>query len=76
MLKISITLKCKIIILYLGFADIHYEDLLEDKLKSDLVISDITGINRVSSRFADRLRFVFSKYQRNEERKLILYCIG
>jgi hypothetical protein len=51
---------------YLSFAEIHYKDMLEETLKDDLIISDITGINRVSSRFVDK---------QNQERKLILKCL-
>jgi hypothetical protein len=60
---------------YVSFAEIHYKDMLEETLKDDLIISDITGINRVSSRFADKLLFVLSKYQQNEGRRLILRCV-
>jgi hypothetical protein len=59
---------------YHSLAEIHYKEALEDRLKHDLLISDITDINRVS-RFVDKLLFVLSRYQQNEERTLILHCV-
>jgi hypothetical protein len=59
---------------YHSVAEIHYKEALEDRLKHDLLISDITDINRVS-RFVDKLLFVLSRYQQNEERTLILHCV-
>ena len=62
---------------YRGLAEIHYKDMLEERLKHDLIVSDITGINGgASKRFADKLLSVLSKYQQNEERRLILQCIN
>ncbi|MFL6320254.1 MAG: hypothetical protein ACJ72Q_07255 [Nitrososphaeraceae archaeon] len=61
---------------YRGLAEIHYKDMFEERLKHDLVVSDITGINGVSKRFVDKLLFILSKYQQNEERRLILQCIN
>ena len=62
---------------YRALAEIHYKDTLEERLKHDLEVSDITGINGgISKRFVDKLLFVLSKYQQNEERRLILQCIN
>ena len=61
---------------YRSFADIHYKDTLEEILKHDLAVSNITGINEVSKRFSEKLLSVLSKYQENEERKLIFQCIN
>ena len=62
---------------YHGLAEIHYKDTLEKRLTHDLEVSDITGIRvGASKRFADKLLFVLSKYQQNEERKLIVQCIN
>jgi hypothetical protein len=55
---------------YRGLAEIHYKDMLEERLKYDLVVSDITGINGVSKRFVDKLLFVLSKYQQNKKTKI------
>ncbi|MBV9668676.1 MAG: hypothetical protein JO327_11175 [Nitrososphaeraceae archaeon] len=60
---------------YADFYKIEHKDLLEKQLKHDLVVSDITGINQVSKRFADKLLFVLSKYQHDGERNLIFKCI-
>ena len=61
---------------YLNLAEMHYKEALEERLRQDLLISDITGINKVTSKFADKLLFVLSKYQQNEERRLIVHCIS
>src|SRR5919197_4019257 len=61
---------------YRRLAEIHYKDMLEERLKHDLEVADITGINGgVSKRFVDKLLYVLLKYQQNEERRLILQCI-
>jgi hypothetical protein len=51
------------------------KDRLEDRLKHDLFISDIAGINRVSKRYVDKLLSVLSKYHDNSERGLVLHCL-
>ena len=61
---------------YHGLAEIHYKDMLEERLKYDLVVSDIAGINGgVSKRFVDKLLFVLSKYQQNKKRRSILQSV-
>jgi hypothetical protein len=61
---------------HLGLSEIRYRNMLEERLKRDLIVSDITGINRVTNRFADKLLCVLSKYPQNEERRLILWCVS
>ncbi len=36
----------------------------------------ITGIDRIPRRFADKLLFILSKYDRAEDRKLIFECVN
>ena len=36
----------------------------------------IAGIDRISRRFADKLLFILSKYDRGEDRKLIFECVN
>jgi hypothetical protein len=60
---------------YSTLAWIHRQTMLEERLKHDLEVSDITGVNGVSKRFVEKLLFVLSKCQQNEERRLILQCI-
>ena len=53
---------------YRSLAEIHYKDMLEERLKHDLEVSDITGINGgVSKRFVDKLLFILSTCQQNED---------
>jgi hypothetical protein len=60
---------------YRTFHESRYQVKLEEILKYDLLVSNITGIRQVSSRFADKLLSVLSKYQSDEDRKLIFYCV-
>jgi hypothetical protein len=53
---------------YRSLAEIHYKDMLEERLKYDFEVSDITGINGgVSKRFVDKLLFILSTCQQNED---------
>lgn len=52
---------------YSQFYEIKHRELLEKRLEHDLIVSDITGINRISSRFAEKLLSVLSKYNQYEE---------
>jgi hypothetical protein len=49
--------------------------MLQRKLQHELQVSYITGIDRISKRFADKLLFVLSKYDQDEDRRLIFECI-
>jgi hypothetical protein len=60
---------------YREFANLKQKDLLQWKLEHDLRISYITGIHRVSKRFADKLLLVLAKYNRDEDRRLIFECM-
>jgi hypothetical protein len=61
---------------YGQFYEIKHRELLENRLEHDLMVSDITGINRISGRFVEKLLSVLSKYNQDEERRLIFECIG
>ncbi len=49
--------------------------MLQRRLEHELQVSYITGINRVSKRFADKLLSVLSKYNQDEDRRLIIECM-
>src|SRR5919199_4099049 len=58
-----------------SFADIIRKYMLQRRLEHELQVSYITGINRISKRFADKLLSVLSKYNQDEDRRLIIECM-
>ncbi len=58
------------------YTDIRRKAMLQQKLEHELQISHITGIDRVSKRFADKLLSVLSRYNQDEDRRLIIECIN
>lgn len=60
---------------YRYYADITRKAKLQQKLEHELQVSYITDINRISKRFADKLLSVLSKYNQDEDRRLIFECI-
>jgi hypothetical protein len=60
---------------YRSWSELKHKDRLEEILKRDLMVSYITHIYQVSSRFVDKLLSVLPKYQHDEERRLIFHCV-
>ena len=48
---------------------------LTEVIEHDIAISEITGINTISKKFADKLLSILSKYEFNKEKRIILECI-
>ena len=48
---------------------------LAEVIEHDITISEITGINTISKKFADKLLSILSKYEFNKEKRIILECI-
>jgi hypothetical protein len=60
---------------YRSLADKRHRSMLERRLERDLQISYITDIGMISKRFVDKLLSVLSKYDQDEDRRLIIICI-
>ena len=58
---------------YSDCADKAHDKILKSRLEYDLDVSYITGIDRISKRFVERLS-ILSKYDHDEDRKLIFEC--
>lgn len=50
--------------------------MLKRKLEHELDVSYVTGFHRISKSFVDKLLSVLSKYDHDEDRRLIFECIG
>jgi hypothetical protein len=44
-------------------------------MEHDILMGDITGVNTISRRFANKLVSIISKYEFQSEKKLILECV-
>jgi hypothetical protein len=60
---------------YRSLIDKRYRVMLKQRLEHELRISYITDISIISKRFADKLLSVLSKYDEDEDRRLIIQCI-
>jgi hypothetical protein len=60
---------------YSEYADKAHDKMLKSRLEYDLDVSYITGIDRISKRFVDKLLSILSKYDHDEDRKLIFECV-
>ena len=56
---------------YGSFADKRRNEMLKRKLEHELDVSYITGFHRISKSFVDKLLPVLSKYDHDEDRRLI-----
>jgi hypothetical protein len=65
----------KRIIEYRSLIDKRYTMMLQRRLQYQLKMVYITDIHIISKRFADKLLSVLSKYNEDEDRKLIIQCI-
>jgi uncharacterized protein (UPF0333 family) len=48
---------------------------LTEVIEHDITISEITGTNTISKKFADKLLSILSKYEFNKEKRIIVECI-
>lgn len=61
---------------YSSYADKRPDKILKWRLEHDLSVSYITGIDRISNRFADNCLSILSKYDQDEDRRLIFECVN
>ena len=61
---------------YSSYGEKRRDKMLKWRLEHDLDVSYITGIDRISKRLADKLLSILSKYDRDEDRKLIFECMN
>ena len=60
---------------YTHIRDIKYSEDLQSIMEHDILMGDITGVNTISRRFANKLVSIISKYEFQSEKKLILECV-
>jgi hypothetical protein len=66
----------KRIIEYRSLIDKRYRTMLQRRLERELKMSYIMDIHIISKRFADKLLSVLSKYEEDEDRRLIIQCVN
>jgi hypothetical protein len=66
----------KRIIEYRSLINKRYRTMLQRRLERELKMSYIMDIHIISKRFADKLLSVLSKYEEDEDRRLIIQCVN